>query len=105
MSGMVEKSLILICSTAVSLLVFNLVKDFKWLRDFGKNSMFHYLYHIFLVSILAVLLTEYNIPTSLPYILLYTAIIVVLLSLFSRVKVLRWLTGPFIKRRTTPQAS
>ncbi len=105
MSGMIEKALILICSTAISLLVFNLVRDFKWLRDFGKNSMFHYLYHIFFVSILAVLLTEYNIPTSFPFILLYTAIIVVLLVLISRVKFLKWLTGPFIKRRTTQQAS
>ena len=96
-SGLPEKALILICSTAMSLLVFNIVRDFKWLRVIGKDSLFHYLYHIFIVSGLYLLSLKYQWPTTFPMILLHTAVTIAVLLLMSKVPLFRWLTHPTFK--------
>ena len=98
-NGIPEKALILICSTAMSLLVFNILRDIKWLRDFGKDSLFHYLYHIFIVSGLFILSRNNNWPTTFPFILLHTAVTVGVLLLMSKVPFFRWLIHPTFKRR------
>lgn len=99
-----EKILILTCSIAMSLLVFNMVKDFSLLRNIGKDSMFYFLFHSFLVEgIFSYINIFYGLPCTLPFILLYTAFIVAVLMLLSRVKFLRWFTSPMIKRREPRQ--
>ena len=99
LSGIPEKALILVCSTAMSLLVFNIVRDYKWLRTIGKDSLFHYLYHIFIVSGLFLLSYNDHWPTTFPFILLHTAVTVALLLLMSKVPLFRWLIHPLFKRR------
>jgi len=103
LSGIPEKMLILTCSIAMSLLVFNLVKDNSLLRRIGKDSMFYFLFHTLLVDgILRYGKINYGLPTTLPFILLYTALVVAALMALSRVKFLKWFTGPMIKRRPSP---
>lgn len=100
LSGIPEKMLILTCSVAVSLLVFNLVRDNRLLRKVGKDSMFYFLFHSFFVDgVLGYIHRLYHLPCSLPFILLYTAIIVAILMLMSYVPFFKWFTSPMIKRR------
>lgn len=90
-----EKITILTCTTAMCLFLFNTIKDIKWLRVIGKDSMFYYLYHIFLVCIVLYNIVKiYDIPCTFPYMVLYTAIITLILYLLSKIKFLRWLTHP-----------
>ena len=90
-----QKVIILICSTAMSLLVFNLAPDVKWLRPIGKDSLFYFLYHYYIIRMLISPVVEhYGLPCSLPFILIYTAIIMGILLLMHKVKFLRWLTRP-----------
>lgn len=90
-----QKVMILICSTAMSLLVFNLAPDVKWLRPIGKDSLFYFLYHYYIIRMLISPVVEhYGLPCSLPFILIYTAIIMGILLLMHKVKFLRWLTRP-----------
>lgn len=94
-SDIPQKILILISSTAMSLLVFNTFGDYRWLRPIGKDSLFYYLYHIYLLMIvIAPVVKYYNLPLSFPFMLLYTAIIMGLLLLLHKVRFLRWLTNP-----------
>ena len=95
LNGIPQKVIILACSISMSLLVFNLMRDFKWLRPIGKDSLFYYLYHIYLVSIVLetiIMITHW--PTSLPFMLLYTALIMGVLLLMSKVRFFRWLMRP-----------
>lgn len=107
LSGIPQKVLTLITSTATSLLVFNMVGDFKWLRPIGKDSLFYYLYHIYLLMIIVAPTVErYNLPHSLPFMLLYTAIILGTLLLMHKVKFFRWLTNPLKSHHgTKPQST
>lgn len=90
-----QKTAILICSTALTLLLFNLRRDIKWLRPIGKDSLFYYLYHFFILMLVVVPAVEYfNLPRNLAFVLLYTAIIMCILLLMHKVKFLRWLTHP-----------
>ncbi len=94
-----QKILILACSVGTSLLVFNLMPDVKVLRPIGKDSLFYYVYHMFIAVIINLLFVKaYDLPRTLPFILLYTAITVVVLWLMSKVKVFRWLLHPTFKK-------
>lgn len=97
--GLPQKAMILICSVATTLLVFNITRDFKWLRPIGRDSMFYYLYHIIFIPYLAALVKDYNLPQTLPFILLYTASIVVILWGLSKIKLLWWPLHPTFKLR------
>ena len=100
LSDLPEKILILTCSVAMSLLVFNLVRDNLLLRRIGKDSMFYFLFHTLLVDGgLGFINRIYGIPCTLPFILLYTVLVVAVLMLMSRVPFFRWFTSPMIKRR------
>lgn len=93
--GLPQKALILTCSVAMSLLVFNLVRDFKWLRPVGRDSLFYYLYHFYLISIiLETLVMIFHWPTTLPFILLYTAAVMGVLALMTKVPLFWWLMRP-----------
>lgn len=105
LAGIPQKILILTCSISTSLLVFNLVKDFKWLRPIGQDSLFYYLYHIFLISgVLEPLAKLYSWPTSLPFVLLYTAVIMAVLLVMSKIPLFKWLMHPTFKRPSQDKA-
>ena len=90
-----EKVMILTCSISISLFIFNNMKDVKWLRPFGQDSLFYYLYHyLIIVLVIQPLVIRYELPCTFPFIVCYTAFILIVLRLFSNVKFLRWLTHP-----------
>lgn len=96
-----QKTIILICSTAMSLLVFNLARDVKWLRPIGKDSLFYYLYHYFIIMLVIAPVVEYfELPRTLPFILIYTAIVLFIILLMHKVRFFRWLTRPIPDHRT-----
>ena len=95
LAGVPEKIAILACSISMCLFFVNIVRDVKWLRVIGKESMFYYLYHIFLVCIpLYELVKVFDLPSTFPYMVLYTAAVTLTLFLMSKVKFFKWLTHP-----------
>jgi len=105
LSGVPGKALVLACSVAMSLLVFNLMPDVKWLRPIGRDSLFYYLFHIpFINSVLGPLTRQYDLPTSFPFIVIYTVIAFAIVWLLNKVAFLKWLTHPFIKPRARSSA-
>ncbi len=106
LSAIPEKMLILTCSIAMSLLVFNLVRENPLLSKIGKDSMFYFLFHSFFVDgILGYANRYYGLPCTLPFTLIYTAAIVAILMAMSHVQFFRWFTRPMIKKREPNQAN
>lgn len=100
-SDLPQKLMILTCSVSLSLLVFNLMREFKLFTHLGKDSLFYYLYHFFIISLLIKpAVTYFNLPNTLPFMLLHTVIIVAVIYLMGKVPLFRWLTGPYLKRGT-----
>ena len=98
--GLPEKVMVLLCSISVSLLVFNLMRDNKPLRVIGKDTMFYYLYHMFVTTSLIVPLVVYNSwPHTLPFMLLYTALAVAIMWVMTKVQFFRWLIHPTFSRK------
>jgi len=94
-----EKTLVLTCAVSMSLLVFNLVKDMKALRGFGKDSMFHYMYHYFVITlVLQPVIKALDLPLSFPFIVIYTLVVLTILYGMSKVNVFRWAVEPMLKR-------
>jgi len=90
-----QKGLIVICSIAVSLLVFNLTRANKYLAAIGQDSLFYYLIHMYIISWVTKPVQHYlDWPRSFPFILLYTAFTLLVVFLLSKVKPIRWLTRP-----------
>ena len=105
LSEVPQKVMILISSTAISLLVFNLLPDIKWLHPIGKDSLFNYLYHyIILIALIEPAVEYFSLPCDLPFILIYTAVILGILIPLSKVKILRWLTKPNLMSKRKNQA-
>lgn len=93
-----QKALILSCSIAMSLLVFNFRRDIPWLRQIGKDSLFYYLYHIHIISLIVFPIVEwYGLMRSFPFILLYSALVLGLVFLMGKVPFFRWLIRPTFK--------
>ena len=97
--GLPEKIMVLAASIAMSLLVFNLMRDHRWLRPIGKDSLFYYVYHTFTATLLLSIIRWEDFPRTLPFILLYTAASIALLWLMSKVNFFRWLVHPTFKCR------
>jgi len=90
-----EKFLIVTCSVAMSLLVFNLMREVKWLTSLGIDSLFYYLYHYFIIALVITPLVDYfNLPLTFPFILIYTAVIIAIIYLMGKIKIFRWLVHP-----------
>ncbi|MBR4829239.1 MAG: acyltransferase family protein [Muribaculaceae bacterium] len=104
-AGLPEKIMILVCSTVVSLIVFNLMREYKPLSDIGKNSLFYYVYHTFFITVVVYpIVRDYQFPCSFPFVILYTAIIITMLWILNKVKFFRWLVHPnlkFIKQQSS----
>lgn len=96
-----QKVMILSCSLAMCLLVFNKMPEVKMLTHIGKDSLFFYLYHIHIIRLcLGPLLREYSMPRTLPFVILYTLAILGIVYLMSKIKFFRWLLQP-IKFKTS----
>ena len=92
---MPQKVMILACSVAISLLVFNLMRANRFLAHIGKDSLFYYLYHFYLIYMVIVWWVKLTYwPDTMPYIILYTAVVVGILLLMHKVKFFRWLANP-----------
>ena len=95
-----QKAMILVCSLAMCLLVFNKMPQVKVLSSIGKDSLLYYLYHIHIIFLCLVpLIRTYSMPTSLPFVILYTIALLGIVYLMSRIKFFRWLLNP-IKFKT-----
>ena len=91
-----QKVMILACSISISLLVFNLMRDFRPLRSIGQHSMFYYLYHIYIIgTVLSPLVKQYHWPSNIVFVLLYSTAIIAALSLLRKIKFFRWLVQPW----------
>ena len=102
LSGLPEKTLILTCSISMSLLVFNIVRDWKPLRFIGKDSLFYYLYHMFIISIVFMpLVKDHGWPSTFPFIVLYVAITLAVLIGLSKIPFFRWLIHPTLKTKSS----
>lgn len=96
-----QKVMILSCSLAMCLLVFNKMPEVKMLTHIGKDSLFYYLYHIHIIRLcLGPLLREYSMPRTLPFVILYTLAILGIVYLMSKIMFFRWLLQP-IKFKTS----
>lgn len=91
-----QKAMILSCSVAMCLLVFNKMPEVKPLAYVGKDSLFYYLYHIHVISLaLTPLIRKYTVmPHTLPFVILYTIAILGIVYVMSRIKFFRWLVNP-----------
>ena len=94
-----EKILVLSCSTSMLVLLFHFVKDHPVLRYYGKTSMFHYMYHYFIIGmVLQPVIKRYNLPVTFPFVILYTLVILITLYGMSKVKIFTWAVEPVLKR-------
>ena len=90
-----QKVMILACSVAMSLLVFNLMRANRFLAHIGKDSLFYYLYHFYIIYIVIVWWVKLTYwPDTMPFIILYTAAVVAILLLMHKVRFFRWLANP-----------
>lgn len=100
-AGLPEKAMVLIASISMSLLVFNLVRENKWLAPIGRDSLFYYVYHINILAVTVVPLVRiYNLPRALPFIILYTAIAMAIMYVMSKVKLFKWFVNPTLPKRS-----
>ena len=98
--GLPQKAMIIACSIAMSLLVFNLTRYNKLLSFIGMDSLFYYLYHQHIINYIYYSHVHYfSLPTTFPFVVLYTALILGLLLLLHKVKFFRWLVHPTLKRK------
>lgn len=105
-AGLPQKAMVLICSIPMTLLMFNIIPDIKLLRPIGKDSLFYYLYHmLFLAMVTGPLVRTYGLPTSLPFMILYTAFSLLALVLLNKIPLFRWLIHPTFKRQKTQEQS
>jgi len=90
-----QKALILSCSIAMSLLVFNLRRDIGCLRHIGKESLFYYLYHIHIITLLIVpLVNRLDLMLTFPFIVVYSAVVLGIVLLMNKISFFKWLIRP-----------
>ena len=101
-----QKILILACSVAMSLLVFNLTRSHRLLSRIGRDSLFFFLYHRYIITaVIVAWATHSGWSTSLPLVILYTAVVVGILWVMSLIKILRWPVYPAIAKFSHTQKS
>ena len=100
-AGLPQKAMVLMCSIPMTLLMFNIIPDIKLLRPIGKDSLFYYLYHmLFLAIVVGPLVKAYDLPRTLPFIILYTAFTLLSLVVLHKIPLFRWLIHPTFKKRS-----
>ena len=95
LKGLPEKVMVLTSSISMSLLVFNLMRDISWLRPIGRDSMFYYIYHMFISMGLVIPIVEtLDWPRTLPFIVLYTLLAVAIMWVMTKIPFFKWLLHP-----------
>lgn len=93
------KTYYLICSFILALAVFIVVPENKFFTYIGKDSMMYFLYHGLIIKLmLQPLVQNYHLPSTLPWIIGYWALVVCVIFLIGKIKPLRWLTNPLPKK-------
>ena len=89
------KVCLLFRSFVLALSVFIVIPNSKFLSHIGKDSMLFYLYHGLIIKlILQPLVQNYHLPSTLPWIIGYWALVIGVIFLIGKIKPLRWLTNP-----------
>lgn len=76
-------------------------KVYRW-TYLGQLTLFIYMYHAVILSWQNIVIDKFNLPTNLPYWLLYTVIVMGVILLMSKAKFFHWLLNPiskFIKKK------
>lgn len=68
-------------------------KDFRW-THFGSLTLFIYLYHSVILSWRYILRDDLGLPTNLLFCVIYSAIVMIIIWLCSKVKIFHWLLNP-----------
>jgi fucose 4-O-acetylase-like acetyltransferase len=94
------KIYLLTCSFLLSIIFCNLfyliLNNCKVLSVVGRDSLFFYLYHGIIIKFaIKPIISHFGLPQSLPFMMLYCLIIIVMLYLMSKVKLFRWIANPF----------
>lgn len=96
------KSFYLICSFILALAVFIIVPENKFLTYIGKDSMLYFLYHGLIIKLLLQPFVRNNhLPSTLPWIIGYWALVVGVIFLIGKIKPLRWLTNPLPTKKSS----
>ncbi|MBR5726496.1 MAG: acyltransferase family protein [Muribaculaceae bacterium] len=100
-----QKALILACSVAMSLIVFNNMREVKLMTLIGKESLFYYVYHFLVIVVLLLpIVHKYDLPVTLPFEILYALAVLGVVFLMSKIKFFKWLVNPFkYKKKYSPQ--
>lgn len=78
----------------LAIAVLQIIPDMNMMAKKGKESLFFYVYHVFLIALLQYMVLWHAIPTSLPYIILYSIVITIILGWLLHVKLLRMMCQP-----------
>lgn len=68
-------------------------KEYRW-THFGQLTLFIYMYHAIILSCRYLLRDSFNLPTSVLHCILYTAIVLAMIWLMSKIKIFHWLLNP-----------
>lgn len=93
--GAFLRLLYLITATCMSISVMRVAFVSERLAQYGTTTMIIYIYHYFITRLICKpLMVTGVIPDSLPFLLLYTFIIVLLLIITSHLQIITWLLNP-----------
>jgi fucose 4-O-acetylase-like acetyltransferase len=94
------KTYYLIRSFILALSVFIVVPENKFLSYIGRDSMLYFLYHGLIIKLILQPITRYyHLPESLPWVLLYWALVIGIIFIIGKIKPLRWLTEPLSSKK------
>lgn len=68
-------------------------KNYFW-TSYGRITLFIYLYHSVILTWRYIIRDEFNLPTTLLWSIIYTAIVLCFILLINRVKLFHWLLNP-----------
>lgn len=79
----------------MSILFMSICPNFHWTAKQGKYTLQYLIYHSFLVMLLMILINRFSLPTSFPYLMIYTLAIVILLGVASYIPYFDKITNIF----------
>lgn len=100
--GFVKMKLLLTLITPIlCLAIINITPDYRVFSKFGKETLFFYIYHVFLIQISNYLFGYFDIKPNLTILLSLSVFIIISLAYMNKIILLRKLLNPyseFIKR-------
>ena len=92
------KVILISCAFVLSMSLFNIIPEVKFLSIIGRDSLFYYLWHAPIVKfILPLLCTKLHLPKSFIWMIVYTLVVILLLWVMSHSKLFRWFVLPIKK--------